>query len=216
LAGTKDGQVFQHRLATVTEARLLDGTDFDDAADGVDDHGRQRFAFDFLGEDQRRIAHLGDGFQHRQQHWNLSGQCQLAATVPYSLPVNEAHTRKEKIDRQLARAGWSLDRRRLIEEFQIVAPRRIGEPTDDYVRRAEFAGYVLMDRLNRPIAVIEAKSTTRDALAGERQAADYADAIFAKCGTKPFVFLANGDEIWFRHRDLYPPRRVSGFFPSRL
>ena len=33
-----------------------------------------------------------------------------------------------------------------------------------------------------------------------------------KHGTDPFVFLANGDEIWFWHRNLYPPRKVSGFF----
>ena len=26
------------------------------------------------------------------------------------------------------------------------------------------------------------------------------------------MFLANGDEIWFWHRNLYPPRKVSGFF----
>jgi len=28
----------------------------------------------------------------------------------------------------------------------------------------------------------------------------------------PFIFLANGGEIWFWHRRLYPPRKVSGFF----
>jgi type I restriction enzyme R subunit len=30
--------------------------------------------------------------------------------------------------------------------------------------------------------------------------------------TAQTVFLANGDEIWFWHRNLYPPRKVSGFF----
>src|SRR5690606_28093910 len=67
LAAGEDGHVFQHRLATVTEARRLDGGDLDDAADGVDDQGRQGFALDFLGDDQQRLASLGDAFQHRQQ-----------------------------------------------------------------------------------------------------------------------------------------------------
>ena len=72
--------------------------------------------------------------------------------------------------------------------------------------------YALLDRLGRPIAIVEAKRSSRDPLEGERQAADYADTLRGKYGVDPLVFLANGDEIWFRHRNLYPPRRVSGFF----
>src|SRR6185312_4166424 len=63
----EDRDVFQDRLATVTEARRLDGGDLDDAADGVDHQGGQRLAFHFLGDDQQRLAGLGNGFQHRQQ-----------------------------------------------------------------------------------------------------------------------------------------------------
>ena len=70
----------------------------------------------------------------------------------------------------------------------------------------------MLDRLGRPFAIVEAKRSSRDPLEGERQAADYADALCAKHGTAPFVFLANGDEIWFWHRHHYPPRKVSGFF----
>src|SRR6185312_16414085 len=66
-AGGQDGHVFQHRLAAVTEARRLHRADLDDATDGVDDQGRQCFAFDFFGDDQQRLARLGDAFQHRQQ-----------------------------------------------------------------------------------------------------------------------------------------------------
>lgn len=126
--------------------------------------------------------------------------------------MSEATTRREKIDRQLARAGWSRDSRRLIDEFRVSPVEGVGAPHAQYAPRSEFADYVLLDRIGRPIAVVEAKCSSRDALAGERQAADYADAIFAKHGVKPFVFLANGDEIWFWHRELYAPRKVSGFF----
>ncbi|HET6409855.1 MAG TPA: DEAD/DEAH box helicase family protein, partial [Chthoniobacteraceae bacterium] len=81
-----------------------------------------------------------------------------------------------------------------------------------YRTSAEFADYALLDRFGRVLAIVEAKHSSRDALVGERQAGDYADALGAKHGTEPFVFLANGDEIWFWHRRLYPPRKVSGFF----
>src|SRR5688572_24705120 len=66
-AAGQDRHVFQHRLATITEARRLDGADLDDAADGVDDERGQGLALDFLGDDQQRLARLGDAFQHRQQ-----------------------------------------------------------------------------------------------------------------------------------------------------
>lgn len=123
----------------------------------------------------------------------------------------EAKTRQDQIDRQLARAGWSVASRQLIVEFA-VSPGMVRESDRTYKSAAEFADYALLDRLGRPIAIVEAKRSSRDALAGERQAADYADAIRTEHGVDPFVFLANGDEIWFWHRNLYPPRKVSGFF----
>ena len=67
LAAGQDRHVFEHRLATIAEARRLDGRDLDDAADRVDDQRRERFAFDFLGDDQQRLAGLGDAFEHGQQ-----------------------------------------------------------------------------------------------------------------------------------------------------
>ncbi len=117
--------------------------------------------------------------------------------------IVEAKIRQDQIDCQLARAGWSVASRQLIEEFA-VRPGTVREPDRTYKSTAEFADYALLDRLGRPIAIVEAKRSSRDALAGERQAADYADAIRAEHGVDPFVFLANGDEIWFWHWKLYP------------
>ncbi len=67
LAAGQDSDVFQHGLATVAEARGLDGNGLQDAADVVDDQGRQRFAFDVFGDDDQRTASLGNLLQHRQQ-----------------------------------------------------------------------------------------------------------------------------------------------------
>ncbi|MGB3222810.1 MAG: DEAD/DEAH box helicase family protein [Desulforhopalus sp.] len=125
---------------------------------------------------------------------------------------SETLTRQEKIDLQLGRAGWAINSRKLIEEYLIEAPTTSCEPEGTYRTKNQFADYALLDRLGRLLAIVEAKRSSRDPLEGERQAADYADALRAKHGTDPFVFLANGDEIWFWHRSLYPPRKVSGFF----
>jgi type I restriction enzyme R subunit len=124
----------------------------------------------------------------------------------------ESQTRQEQIDLQLGRAGWAKDSRRLIEELVIQSPLAVGDQITSYRTVNEFADYALLDSLGRPLAIVEAKRSSRDPLEGERQAADYADALRAKQGLDPFIFLANGNEIWFWHRKLYPPRKVSGFF----
>jgi type I restriction enzyme R subunit len=125
---------------------------------------------------------------------------------------SERQTRQQQIDIQLGRAGWAVGSRRLLEEFLVEIPTSVHEEEVSYRPANEFADYVLLDRLGRPLAIVEAKRSSRDPLEGERQAADYADALRTKHGTDPFVFLANGNEIWFWHRKLYPPRKVSGFF----
>lgn len=124
---------------------------------------------------------------------------------------SERQTRQEQIDLQLGRAGWAVgSSTRLIEEFLVESVPAVSDPAGDYRASREFADYALMDRFGRPLAIVEAKRSSRDPLEGERQAADYAEALRAKYGTAPFVFLANGDEIWFWHRNL--ARKVSGFF----
>jgi type I restriction enzyme R subunit len=120
---------------------------------------------------------------------------------------NEASTRAEFIDTQLARAGWSRNRRTLIEEFSLKA----AEPDSTYGNE-QFADYVLLGSDCKPIAVVEAKRSARDEIAGKRQAADYADAIKAKFGNDPFIFLTNGREIQFWDRDRCAPRKIAGFY----
>jgi len=122
----------------------------------------------------------------------------------------ERRTRQEKIDHQLARAGWAVGSRRLIEELLVRPLGGVRDLDGVLSYKNEFVDYVLRDRLGRPLAIIEAKRSSRNPLEGERQASDYADAIRAAYGVDPFIFLANGDEIWFWHRRLYPPRKVSG------
>src|SRR5690606_4886783 len=63
---SQDSDVLQHGLATIAEARCLDGCNLDDTAHVVDYQSSQRFAFNVFSNDQQRTARLGDSFQHRQ------------------------------------------------------------------------------------------------------------------------------------------------------
>jgi hypothetical protein len=54
LAAGQDGDVFQHGLAAVAEARSLDGSNLEAATQLVDHEGGQRFAFNVFRDDQQR------------------------------------------------------------------------------------------------------------------------------------------------------------------
>jgi hypothetical protein len=66
LAAREDGDVFEHGLAAVAEARGLHGRDLQAAAQLVDDESGERLALDVLVADDERLAGLDDGLEDRQ------------------------------------------------------------------------------------------------------------------------------------------------------
>ena len=66
-AAGEDGDVAQHGLAAVAEAGGLDRAHVQHAAELVDHQRRQGLALDVLGDDQQRLARLGDLLQQRHQ-----------------------------------------------------------------------------------------------------------------------------------------------------
>ena len=67
LATRERRDVLQHRLAAVAEARRLDGADLERATELVDDERRERLTIDVLGDDEERLALLGDLLENRQE-----------------------------------------------------------------------------------------------------------------------------------------------------
>jgi len=51
----------------------------------------------------------------------------------------------------------------------------VRELQDSYRVADKFIDYVLLGTDGKPLAIVEAKRTSRDALTGQRQASDYAD-----------------------------------------
>lgn len=124
--------------------------------------------------------------------------------------LTEAKTRQQIIDHQLGQAGWSVALRNTLEEYLLKANSHHDQVQHE--ANAEFADYALLGRDGKPLAILEAKKSSRDALAGKHQAADYADRIRAEHSFDPFIFLSNGEIIWFWDREVSAPYRISGFF----
>ncbi len=122
--------------------------------------------------------------------------------------LDETQTRTYLIDLYLNEAGWPLTDAR-DREYPVTMPE--GSKTQH-----GYVDYVLWGDDGLPLAVVEAKRTTRSAQDGQQQAALYADALETQFGRRPIVFYTNGYEhyLWDDHADGYPSRRVYGFYTA--
>ncbi|MDE0207753.1 MAG: DEAD/DEAH box helicase family protein [Candidatus Tectomicrobia bacterium] len=126
-----------------------------------------------------------------------------AAAVPDTHDYSEEETRDTFIDLLLKEAGWPLEQER-DREFEVS-----GMPN---TQGKGFVDYVLWGDDGRPLGLVEAKRTRRDAREGEQQARLYADCMERQFGQRPVIFCSNGYEHWVWDDARYPPRRVQGFY----
>ena len=75
-----------------------------------------------------------------------------------------------------------------------------------------FVDYVLWGDDGKPLGLVEAKRTRRDARVGQQQAKLYADCLEQRFGQRPVIFYSNGYEHWLWDDANYPPRAVQGFY----
>ena len=133
------------------------------------------------------------------------------------MPETEALTRIKRIDKQLEIAGWNVgDPTQVIEEYDILVGLADGvtEARNSYDGH-QFSDYVLLGKDGKPLAVVEAKKSSKDAAIGREQAKQYCYNIQKEIGGElPFCFYTNGLETFFWDLDNYPPRKVVGF-PTR-
>lgn len=117
--------------------------------------------------------------------------------------ISEFATRKKYIDLDLKDAGWIFGENSL-EEYQVSGmPFGTGEG---------YADYILFGDNGKPLAVVEAKRTSKDPRVGEQQAKLYADCLEKTSGQRPVIFYTNGFETYVWDDFFYPPRRVAGFY----
>lgn len=118
--------------------------------------------------------------------------------------ISELKTRKIYIDVELKLAGWDF-KKDIGEEVEL-----FGMPNNS---EKGYADYVLYGDNGKPLAVIEAKRTSKDPKIGQQQAKLYADCLEKQYNQRPVIFFTNGFEsyIWDDY-NKYSERRVYGFF----
>ena len=126
-----------------------------------------------------------------------------AAATPDTHDYSEAQTRDYFIDLLLKEAGWALDQARDRELEVSGMPNAQGRG---------FVDYVLWGDDGKPLGLVEAKKTRRDARVGQQQAKLYADCLEKQYGQRPVIFYSNGYEHWIWDDANYPPRQVQGFY----
>ncbi len=101
-----------------------------------------------------------------------------------------------KIDALLGDAGWHLtDGASVLFEHALLDGSR--------------ADYALCDRSGRPLAALEAKRAGIDPVTAQDQGRHYAEQLGV-----PFVFLSNGEEVWFLNRETDADARKMATFYS--
>ncbi|MFA6241332.1 MAG: DEAD/DEAH box helicase family protein [Candidatus Hydrogenedentales bacterium] len=109
---------------------------------------------------------------------------------------NEAFSRV-KIDAQLQDVGWAISDGKSVR-FEYVLPDKTK------------ADYVLCNRHGHSLAVVEAKKASINPVEAEGQALAYARQLGV-----PFIFLANGEEVWFWEWEAEAHPRKVATFPSQ-
>lgn len=131
---------------------------------------------------------------------NVARNAQL--NIPDPVAITEAETRATLIDLLLHEAGWRLDEARDREWPVTGIPSPSGTGNVDYV---------LWGDDGAPLAVVEAKRSSKSAKEGREQARIYADALERDFGQRPLIFYTNGYDTWYWDDRRYPPRAVAGF-----
>jgi type I restriction enzyme R subunit len=118
--------------------------------------------------------------------------------------LSEFSTRKTYIDVDLKLLGWTFGDD-VLEEVKV--DDMAGNPG-----QPGYVDYVLYGKDGLPLAVIEAKRTSKDPNIGRQQAVLYADSLERKFGRRPMIFNTNGFETYFWDDQSYPQRSVSSVF----
>lgn len=121
--------------------------------------------------------------------------------------LSEFQTRKIYIDVDLKFMGWKFTGTDadVQEEYPVQGMAGV-------VGQMGYCDYVLFGKDGLPLAVIEAKRTSKDPNIGRKQAVLYADCLERKFGRRPMMFTTNGFETYYWDDQSGPQRKVSGVF----
>lgn len=121
--------------------------------------------------------------------------------------LSEFKTRKIYIDVDIKQMGWKFTGvdTDVQEEYPV-------EDMAGVVGQMGYVDYVLFGKDGLPLAIVEAKRSSKDPNIGRKQAVLYADCLERRFGRRPMMFTTNGFETYFWDDRSGPQRKVSGIF----
>ncbi len=160
-----------------------------------------------LGEKDAEIEKLRKKIEEMSEQFTASKKKNQNSRSFKSEDISEFLTRKKYIDVDLKQLGWKFDGSDadVWEEYKVDGMAGI-QGQKGYI------DYVLFGKDGLPLAVIEAKRSSKDPNIGRRQVLLYADCLERKFGRRPMMFTTNGFETFFWDDTTSPQRRVSEVF----
>ena len=160
-----------------------------------------------LGEKDAEIEALRKQVEQMSEQITAAKEQHQQDRTFVAADLSEFKTRKIYIDVDIKQMGWKfigVDAD-VQEEYPV-------EGMAGVVGQMGYVDYVLFGKDGLPLAVVEAKRSSKDPNIGRKQAVLYADCLERKFGRRPMMFTTNGFETYFWDDRSSPQRKVSGIF----
>ena len=160
-----------------------------------------------LDQKEAEIEKLRARIEKMSEHLTAQKQQHMESRVFTPDDPSEFVTRKRYIDVDMKMMGWKFDGENadVWEEYEVDGMAGV-------IGRKGYVDYVLFGKDGLPLAVVEAKRSSKDPNIGRKQAVLYADCLERKFGRRPMMFTTNGFETYFWDDLSGPQRKVSGIF----
>ncbi len=160
-----------------------------------------------LGEKDAEIEALRKKIEQLSEQFTAEKEQHKEERSFKSEDLSEFKTRKIYIDVDMKQMGWKFTGTDadVQEEYPV-------EGMAGVVGQMGYCDYVLFGKDGSPLAVVEAKRSSKDPNIGRKQAVLYADCLERKFGRRPMMFTTNGFETYFWDDKTAPQYPVSGIF----
>ena len=160
-----------------------------------------------LDQKEAEIEKLRARIEKMSEHLTAQKQQHMESRVFTPEDPSEFVTRKRYIDVDMKMMGWKFEGENadVWEEYEVDGMAGV-------IGQKGYVDYVLFGKDKLPLAVVEAKRTSKDPNIGRKQAVLYADCLERKFGRRPMMFTTNGFETYFWDDQSGPQRKVSGIF----
>lgn len=160
-----------------------------------------------LGEKDAEIEALRQKIEQMSEQITAAKEQHLQERTFVAADLSEFKTRKIYIDVDMKQMGWKFTGADadVQEEYPV-------EGMAGVVGQMGYVDYVLFGKDGLPLAVVEAKRSSKDPNIGRKQDVLYADCLERKFGRRPMMFTTNGFETYFWDDKSSPQRKVSGIF----